>query len=301
MRFSKPSSKLILISALFCSLFSYGQNESETKKSYLKIGANYLSNAVYSGRKDSEVVSYVRPSLGYFHKSGFFVNGEISLLANSVDAGRLDEVALETGYNFSFKDKLDGGFYGAKYFYSNGSYAVASELQGNLGGYLTYNPGFVRIGGGADILFSTGADITVNANFSHPFEIGVLDNTCTISPTVQVNAGTQTFYRSYYKNRKFSFTSIGVGNNHSTGKGHHINTTSGGSTKVITFPSQNQFDVLDYELLVPVQYETKRCVLYANPVAAFPVNPVSYAIDGVMQTEKLSNSFYIEIGIYFKL
>ena len=299
MRFYKPLCNLILISVLFSANYAYGQNESDGKKSYIKIGGNYLSNAVYSGRKDSAIVSYLRPSLGYFHKSGFFVNAEISLLVNSADAGRLDEVALETGYNFSIKDKLDGGVYGSKYFYSNGSYAVSSELEGNLGGYLSYNPGFIKIGGGADILFSTGSDITVNANFSHPFEIGIENNSCTISPTAQINAGTQTFYRSYYKNRKFSFSS-GSSNSRGSGKGHHTSANSG-SNKIISFPSPNGFNVLDYELLVPVQYETKRCVIYANPVAAFPVNPVSYAVDGVMQTEKLSNSFYAEVGIYFKL
>jgi hypothetical protein len=299
MLFYKLLCNLILISTIFIAQCTYGQNDNDDKKSYLKIGANYLSNAVYSGRKDSAIVSYLRPSLGYFHKSGFFVNAEISLLVNSADAGRLDEVALETGYNFTIKDKLDGGVYGSKYFYSNGSYAVASELEGNLGTYLSYNPGFIKIGGGADILFSTGSDITVNANFSHPFEVGVENNTCTITPTAQINAGTQTFYRNYYKNRKFSFSS-GALNVQGIGKGHHKNVNSG-STKIISFPSQDHFNVLDYELLIPIQYETKRCVIYANPVAAFPVNPVSYAIDGAQQTENLSNSFYAEVGIYFKL
>jgi hypothetical protein len=89
---------LLLISLLSCH-FTYAQNDSSGKKSYFKVGASYLSNAVYSGRKDSATVSYLKPSLGYFHRSGFFVSAEMSLLVNSADAGRMDEVALETGYN----------------------------------------------------------------------------------------------------------------------------------------------------------------------------------------------------------
>ena len=282
---------LFLSSFLFCQL-TYAQNDSSGKKSYFKIGGNYLSNAVYAGRKDSAIVSYLRPSLGYFHRSGFFASGEMSFLVNSADAGSIDEVALETGFDFSIKDKLDGGVYASKYFYSNGSYAVASELQGNIGTYLSYNPGFVKLGGGADILFSTGADINVNVNLSHPFEIGVVNNTWTISPTAQINAGTQIFYKSYYKNRKFSFSSSGT-----KSKGHH---TGSGISKIISFPLQNSFAVLDYELSLPVQYEGKRWGIYATPVIAIPVNPVTYAIDGALQKESLSTNFFAEIGTYFK-
>ena len=280
---------------LFIMVFdmnSYGQ-ESQFKKSYFKIGDNYLSNAVYSGRKDSSRVSYCRPSVGYYNKSGLFVSTEISLLSNSPAAGQVDEVAIETGYNFEHK-KLEGGLYGSKYFFSNGSYAVASELVGELGGYLTYDPGFLKLGTGTDLLFSSGTDITVNANISHSFEMSVVNDNLTIAPALLVNAGTQTFYRDYYKNRKFSFA---AGNGKS--KGHHINNVINGG-QVISFSSNNHFEILDYEMSLPIQFETQRLRIYATPQLALPVNPSNYMVDETIQTETLSASLYTEVGIYFK-
>ncbi|MEP6617318.1 MAG: hypothetical protein ABJA57_12095 [Ginsengibacter sp.] len=189
----------------------------------------------------------------------------------------------------------------SKYFYSDGSYAVASELQGNTGTYLSYDLGILKLGGGADILFSPGTDITVNGNLSHSFEISFQKNTCTISPTVQVNAGTQTFYRAYYKNRKFSFTSGGTSGNGGVNKskGHHVGSTNSATNK-ITFPTQNRFGVLDYEISMPIQYESKRWGVYATPTASFPVNLATYAIDGVLQKENISKTFFAEVGAYFK-
>src|ERR1700693_5557676 len=117
---------------LFSNQLTFAQKDSATKKkSYFKAGLDYLSNAVYSGRKDSAVVSYIKPSIGYANKSGFSLGAEMSVLANSPAAGRVDEVALEAGYNYD-KGNFDAGAHASKYFYSDGSYAVASELEANV-------------------------------------------------------------------------------------------------------------------------------------------------------------------------
>jgi hypothetical protein len=281
---------------MFCVKSATAQEvqDSQYKKTFFRIGGNYLSNAVYSGRKDSARVSYVRPSFGYFHSSGFFVNLEMSVLTNSTSAGRIDEVALEGGYNFEAK-KLDGGVYASKYFFSDGSYAVASEMQGSIGGYLSYETGFVKLGGGTDFLFSTGTDITVNANISHPFEMNGQGGKFSVSPMIQVIAGTQSFYRAYYQNRKFSFT---TGNSRS--KGHHSNYSASSNLKTLSFSSQNQFGILDYEISLPIEFETQRLKIYALPVLAVPLNPATYSLDGVLQRESLSNSFFTEVGVYYK-
>jgi len=290
---------------LFSSKCLYAQADSSTdKKSYLKAGMNYLSNAVYSGRKDSSVVSYIKPSIGYINRTGFSLTAEMSVLANSPEAGRIDEIALEAGYDYS-KGNFDAGAYASKYFYSDGSYAVASELEANLGTYFTYNADFLRFGAGGDFLFSTSTDVSVNFNIAHPFELGPEDKKWTITPTAQIAAGTQSFYRSYYQNRKFSFTTKtpGSGSSSGRGRGHHTTTSGGtstGTTQTLTFVTKNRFTVLDYEASIPVEYEHKRWGLHITPVFAIPVHPMTYAIDGALQKENLTNSFFIDAGVYFK-
>ncbi len=295
MKFQRIIACLLFIISIYFQANVYAQSDSSNnKKSYFKASANYLSNAVYSGRKDSSVVSYLSPSIGYFHKSGVYVNGSMSFLANSADAGRIDEMSLGAGYDFSIKDNFDGGFYAEKYFYSNSSYAVTSELQGDAGTYFSYNTGALKLGGGADFLISTNIDFTLNGNLSHPFSFGDDNNTWTISPTAEVNAGTQSFYRSYYKNRKFNFSSGSKGKGHNTGK----NNTN--SNKVISFPQQNHFSILDYEFLIPVTYDAKKWGIFATPTLAIPENPATYAVDGILQKENLSTSFYVKVGAYIK-
>ncbi len=281
-------------SFLFIQFNTYAQKDTTAKKSYFKVGAGYLSNAVYSGRKDSDVVSYLSTSIGYYTKSGFFLTGSTSFLSNSSDAGRLDEILLEGGYDFSISDNFDAGFYASKYFYNNNSYAVTSELQGDIGADFTYGTDLINIGGGANVLISTGVDLTVNSNLSHGFSFGSDNNLWSVTPTAEINAGSQTFYRAYFKNRKFSNTSTGV-----KAKGHSSGKNNTGNSK-ISFVQSNNFSILDYELSIPIAYDAKSWGIFATPTLALPVNPATYAVDGVMQTETLSNSFFVKAGIYFK-
>lgn len=287
------------------------KDSSSDKKSFFKVDANYLSNAIYSGRKDSSVVPYLRSSIGYFNKSGFYINGGASLLVSPTDTKRIDLVTLETGYAFNISKKLEGEITAAKFFYTDQSYAVTSELKAITGINLGYDAGVVAINAGADLLFSNNTDIFTNLKISHYFEMGQDTKKWAISPAIEMNAGTQYYNQAYYQNRKFTFATTGnsgaVTSGATHGKGHAnsgTGTTSSGSSSIIktlVFNDKNKFAVLDYEISVPVIYETGHWSFYATPDFAIPVNAASYGVDGVLQKEQLSNSFFIEIGMFIKL
>lgn len=293
---------LITVSFLFQVSANAQSDSSAARRSYFKVQAQYLSNSVYSGRKDSETVSYLTPSFGYFHKSGFYVDGELSFLANSISAGRIDEIVLETGYDFSIGN-FDAGFYAGKYFYSNSSFAVTSDIKADIGTYFTFNTNIINVGGGADLLVSTNNDLNINADISHPFYFTVKDKNLSISPIAEMNAGTQSFYRAYYENRKFGFTTHG-----SNAKGHGHKKSGTTTTPVsdtssivtVTFPEQNRFSILDYEFSLPMTFDAKKWGIFLTPTVAIPLNPATYEIDGVLQKEKLSTSFFVKTGVYYK-
>lgn len=307
------------LTVILSLIFSYNncsaQTDSSKKKSYFKLNLNYLSNAVYFGRKDSAVVPYLRSSITYFDKSGFYAGTGVAMLVSPDEPKRIDLINVDAGYSFSIK-KLDAGIYASKFFYSNASFAVGSELKGMIGAYAGYDLGVINVNVGGDILFSTNTDYSSSLGLSHPFESGEENKKWTITPTLQMNAGTQYFNEAYYEFRKFTFTTAasnsGSGNSSSSnssgkGKGHSnsSNSGSGSSTttttiKTLTFYDKNKFTILDYELSVPINYETKHWGIYTNPVVAFPTSAASYAIDNVLQKEKLSTAFFIEIGGYIK-
>ena len=293
---------LFFESAIFCQADS-----EDKKKSFLKINLNYLSNSVYSGRKDSAVVPYLRSSITYNDKSGLYIGAGASMLVSKDESNRIDLFNIDGGYSFNIK-KLDAGIYASKYFYSDASFAVGSELKGLVGMYLGYDLGVATLNGGANVLFSTNTDLSTSLGLSHSFEFGEKDKLITFNPTFQLNAGTQYFNKAYYEFRKFPFATTANnsgGGNSGKRKGRSGGSNSGSGSgssivKNVTFYDKNKFTILDYELLLPVNYDRKRWGLFANPVVAFPVNAASIAIDNKLTKENLSTSFFIELGGYIK-
>jgi hypothetical protein len=304
---------IIVSCFLLTNLFAQTDISAEkTKKSFFKFDVNYLSNAIYFARKDSSPVPYLRSSITYNNKSGFYVGAGMALLISGDEPVRIDLAEINGGYSFSIGN-FDAGVYASKFFYSKASFAVGSELKGLTGVYIGYNLGPVSINGGGDLLFSTKTDVNANIGLSHEFETGEENNHWKFAPTLQANAGTQFFNEAYYQFRKFSFpttasnggSSSSNGSGSGKGKGHSKGSNSGSGTtntvvKTVTFYDKNRFTILDLELSLPIDYDANHWGLYIKPVVAFPTNAAGYAIDNAIQKEKLSTVFFTEVGAYIK-
>ena len=133
--------KLLVFLSLFLFVFeasSSAQNEidkllsildSNKQSSYFKIGADYISNNVYFGRKDSSNIPYLVPLIGYYNKTGLFIEGSLSLIPkNNIS---IDLFTIGGGYDFHSRDeKFSGELYAAKYFFNDSSKTVKSETKG---------------------------------------------------------------------------------------------------------------------------------------------------------------------------
>ena len=104
MPLSKTAIPFFLI--LFIPLTSIAQDnkDPDTKKSYFKFSASYLSNAVYYGRKDSLALPYIMPSISYNDKSGFYIEASLSYLASAGES-QVDAGAITAGYEFESKNE----------------------------------------------------------------------------------------------------------------------------------------------------------------------------------------------------
>ena len=105
-----------------------GQNEEE--KSYISAELNYISDAVFMGRKDSVTAPYLYPSIVYHHKSGFYAKGSFSYLTKPDDS-RIDLFLLSSGIDFTW-NKLFGDFSVTKYFFNEKSYNVISDVTADI-------------------------------------------------------------------------------------------------------------------------------------------------------------------------
>ena len=297
MNISRTSVYGFATTILFCfSFYADAQNNQENlmikssdsalgKHSYLKLALSYLSNSVYYGRRDSAVVPYITPSIRYVHKSGLYAEGSLSYLPVKKES-RVDMASIGLSYNHenvdsSFKTEL----YANKYFTNSNSFSVKSALKADVGAALSYNPGLISFFGEVYGVFSGKADLTTGFGIFKDINLGEKDE-WTLSPSAMINAGTDNFYTTYFGGKKFS-------------QRRRIITTA-----VITpIILKNGFGVLDYELSAPLEYETNKFGFYFTPAFSIPVHPVTYSLNNgiTYRTEQLKNSFYLELGLYFKV
>jgi len=311
LKFMRNACKL-LVCVLFSFVFlnastGFAQTDSSSqKKSFFRASSYYLSNAVYSGRKDSLRVPYLKTAISYIHKSGLFVSAGASTLVAANNPTRVDAVWLDAGYDFNIGEKINAGVDITKTFYSNASFAVTSEIKAEGGAYFGYNAGPVSINTSAYVMYSQAADISVSLGLSHAFDLGPENKQWTIEPDASIGMGTQNFYEAYVENRKLSTSNSGKGhskkngnsngNGNGSGSGSGSSSTTSSTTQVVAFNQKSGFKILDYELTVPITYNGKGWRVYAKPVYAIPVNPAAYTVDNKLQKEMLSNTFFFEVG-----
>ena len=113
------------------------QEKSNDNESYFLTDVSYLNDAVFMGRRDSIAAPYIFPSIGYYDKTGFFVDASVSYLT-APNENRMDLFLISSGFLFNSL-KLSGGISGTAYFFSEDSYNVKSDIIGDISGILSYD------------------------------------------------------------------------------------------------------------------------------------------------------------------
>jgi hypothetical protein len=260
-------------------------------RSYFSASLGFLSNSVYNGRKDSSATPYITPMIGYYHKSGLFVDASMSYLAKS-GSSRVDLFNIEAGYDFSLGN-FDGELSANKSFYNNSSSNVKSEITGSVFFTGGYDLSFIKPSFEAGINFGTQSDYLLAVGLEHTFYLA--DDKLQITPGILGNGSTQNYYNSYYRNRK-------VARKRKTGNVVYDVTT--------LVEDASKFKMLDYEISVPVSYRFNKLTLSLTPVYAVPFNPAQVTTTLVPEAggtgktktvqETISNSFYCSFGLSYK-
>lgn len=264
---------------------------NETSKadesSYCKFSIAYLSNSVYYGRKDSAVVPYATPTFRYTNKTGLYAEASLSYLSNS--ESRIDLGYIGAGYKVDNKDStVELEVYANKYFTNSSSYSVKSALKADAGAGVSLDAGFLKFNVELYSIFSAKTDFTTSFGIEKDVNFGE-DENWTFSPSAMVGIGTSNFYSTYFKDKKFSV------------KRKKRTPVVPAGTVITVNVEKQKIGLLDYELSAPLEYESKRFGFFLTPVYVVPVNPVKYTINNSAPiTEKLTNSFFVEIGAFIK-
>ncbi len=263
------------------------------KKSNIKFGLSYLSNNVYLGRKDSAVLPYINPSVGYYHKSGLFLNATLQYLHNVTDS-RVDAFSLVGGYAFALKNYIGILFLG-KYFYNSQSTNVKSAITSSVSYDNSFDFGFIHPTFTATLNFGNKPDYAAALGLEHTFSF--FDDNLDITPSVEANASTQNYYNQYYRKRRYTI------------KRKRRPPITGVALITGEVENASEFKLLDYEISVPLDYTLGKFTFDLFPVYAIPVNPALLNITEKLEngtvrsrthTEKIANTFFFTLEVLYK-
>lgn len=283
---------VLLLLSTHIAVSQVDKSNTESKKnnvSYIAADINYISDAVFMGRRDSVTAPYLYPSITYRHKSGFYATGSLSYLTRS-DEGRVDLSLLTAGYDFTTK-KLSGDISFTKYFFNEDSYNVISEVEADVTATLSYDFNILNLGLSSSIYFNnnSSSDFFLSSEISHDFIS--TNNKFQISPTAGVYLGSQNFYEQYYVNNR-------IGSNRGSGNGQGNNNTPQTMTTV-SIQESEKFNIMAVELSMPVWYSDKSITVSFLPTFVIPKSKATVAVDETLVEEDLKETFYWVIGLSY--
>ncbi|MGM0934702.1 MAG: hypothetical protein ACQEWD_14800 [Bacteroidota bacterium] len=253
--------------------------------SFLFADLSYSSDAVFMGRRDSVAAPYLLPSLGYYHRSGFYADASLSYLVK--DENRVDMGLLSAGYRFD-ANGLNGGIAATKYFFNEESYNVQSQTSGNLMALLGYDFNFLELSVTGSAYFSEDGDTDFFAGLILDNTLSLIENKLVLNPTFRLNAGSQYFYQEYYQTSR-------LGNRKGKNAMQQV------PVETIEVEEASNFNLLSVELSLPVYYYHNQFIFSFRPHLAFPQGESKIITPDFVYEETLDDVFYFSVGIGYWL
>ena len=256
-----------------------GNGDPYEDKGFFMAGLNYINDNVYLGRKDTFVIPYYTPYLGYKLQNGLYAKA-LASYTTAGTTGHIDLATIEAGYDHSFGEHFNAGVNAEKFFYNKNSISIKSNTTACIGIDAQYTNGIIEPSMLFDINFNKKSqDYVFGLALDHDF--GLAQDKLHIIPAITMNAGTQNYVDEFLTNRANK-------KDKTANAGHVANNAT-------------QFSVLDYEFSAKTTYCAKAWLFTLKPAYIVAENPVIVALPKTKpQLEKLSNSFVVELDICYR-
>jgi hypothetical protein len=273
--------KKIIASCFLISLFFAAKAQSdsvEKKGAQFKISANYNSNLNYYGRTDSLKSSGYFPMAELWFTPEFYINAAPIFINNKVQSFAYAGTVTTIGYQHMTEHALTS-IYLVKPFYQKNSELVQSALKAQASASFSYLNKILNVTAGGDVKFSDKVDYGVSGGVDHIIRIQNGDNSVLVfDPSFYTYAGTQQFSQTYTKKKKG-------------------NLLFPGTEQQVTERVQ-QFNILAYEISVPIIFAKGNMQVLATPSYILPQNLL--VVPGRPDlTEKGENTFYATLGVKY--
>jgi len=280
---------LLLLSPMFIiaqNNIKSAEEIASKNESYVLTDISFINDAIFMGRRDSIAAPYIFPSIGYYDKSGFFIDASASYLTSS-DENRVDLFLLSAGYLFA-GDKLSGGISGTAYFFNGDSYNVRSETVGDISGFLSVDLKALEVSLLASTFFNDGSSTDIFGGLMLDRTFYTNDNSFLINPSISVYAGSQYFYEAYYGTSR-------LGNR----KGQGTGASEPSVATAVKIAEASKLNILNVELSLPVQYYHEHFIFSFSPVLSLPQSSATITTEDSVITEDLESVFYFSVGVSY--
>ena len=253
-------------------------NNEQKTKTELTIGSSFSSRLHYYGRTDSLKSTAFIPDVSVQFGNGFFISSSFIFINNPQKSFNYTAAVAEAGYKFGRNRKkgLAGNIYADKFFYAN-NILVQSAQQGQAGFSFSWLNKTANINLGSSAVFSDKTDFFASLGFDHPFRKEKGKNILVIAPSITANAGSQNFTHTYFIKRNVILFPV--------------------ADEQLTMTSK-RFQLLSYEISVPVVFVRNRLTATFTPGYVLPQNVIQVAGRPDL-SETASNLFYANLGIAF--
>lgn len=262
----------------FC--FAQETEQKQTRKNELSASVNYQSALHYFGRTDSLKSSGLFPSIGFQSKTGLYAQGNFIFVQNKDLPTTYTGSIIEAGYRFPESEHFIGNLFYSQFLYKDQSTLVQSALKSQTGINLGYTNKILNLTGGLDFKFSNQTDIGATLGLDHLFLFtkGLKNMAFALNPSAYANFGTQNFNNTYIEKKNV----LGI------------------PVSQQTTSKSTQFNVLSYELSMPVVFVAGKFNASITPAYVIPQNLIT-VVGRPDLSERGKELFYVTLSVGIKL
>lgn len=263
------------------SLVTSAQADSSAKagKTQFKIGTFYVSSLNFYGRTDSLRSSGYIPLAELWFNNKIYINAAPVFTNNKISSLEYAGTVATLGYQERSKnEKFFTHIYFIKPFYRSGTELPQSVLKAQASTTVAYQNKILNLNGGVDLRLSDQLDIGLSAGIDHIFRKQLNNNmVLVLDPSAYINAGTQKFTKTYYKQSSFLFF---------PGAEQQVN------------EEVSKLSILSYEFSMPTILAFNKFQLIVNPAYVIPQNLIKIENRPDL-SERGKEMFYVTAGLKF--
>lgn len=232
------------------------QEAAEVLRSTFTIGGSYANNASYYGQKALEKTPYVALAASYRHTSGLYATAMAYRLLNDSQSVA-SASSLGAGFSLNLGKRLNADISYSHTFYPSLSPFLQAANADNASLTFTYT-NWLSLSLGADYAFGKTNDVFVTGGIGKMISLGSLGekDLITLTPGIDVTAGTQRFYETYTTQKLLRDSLLGI-----VAIPPVLGQPGSGSSTTTTTKTTTSFDILSYNLKLPLAYNRAHYLL----------------------------------------